>query len=221
MNNLQDDNKEVLRITSYASWLTWLMCDIDKFMDKYPEAILKISTIENQDLDFSCYDIAVLPLRVVPDDIKVVKLFSINYGLYANKAYLANKGTPKQPEDLKDHIVMSFYDYDYDRHNHDLLDWHLKLTNEPFDFEEGPNTPISCSSVLVMNTMVDNGVGIFSMSDAQVKCASSPDLIRVLPNYQGPVIEVCCYYKKDNKSNVVKYFEEYLWDLKKNKKLLD
>ncbi|MEH6455142.1 MAG: LysR family transcriptional regulator [Cocleimonas sp.] len=104
-------NSGTLKVAAPISFgLLHLAPALDAFAKEYPEITFDISlTNDTTDLIEGGFDLA---LRIAGDlkdsSLKARKITQVHYSLCASPEYLKLHGTPKTPDDLKDHQLLKF-----------------------------------------------------------------------------------------------------------------
>ncbi|MBT7583206.1 MAG: LysR family transcriptional regulator, partial [Kordiimonadaceae bacterium] len=167
-----------LKITTTTSFgSTWMMHNIKKFIDKYPEIQVQMLIGDvNYDLLTRQADVA---LRFHPTehlDLIQKKVSTFHYHLYASPRYLNKYGRPKKPEDLDDHKLITYGDLSTSPIRN--IDWVLDAGAKK------KRTPIlEVNSISGMLQAVKSGIGIGSLPDYLVQ--GSTNIIRLLEDSES------------------------------------
>ncbi len=169
------------------------MC-LTKFTMDYPDIKIMISA-QNEPASLVAGEADILIWPGIPKECEdkgqliKEKIATYHMRLYASLEYLKAYGTPKGPEDLKNHRLLAFGEGtsigDYD------VNWHLYIV---------PGQRFS-PAVYLNNTqgllrMAEAGGGIIYL--AQEFCDTlQSDLVPVLPDVKGPTSEIFCIYSKN------------------------
>ncbi len=191
MSEKHNEPKGKLNIATTVGHAAWLIHYIPGFLKKYPEMRINISgNDENLDMRSQNADVAIRPF--VPKSPELVHIYLLSYplGLFASPSYLKAFGVPKKPEDLDNHRLIAFAKDK--RIPFGNVDWHLKLgtkndeTREPY---------LQVNSALGLARAAELGLGIVSISKFQ-EVSKGVKLIEVLPNVEGPMVDVHYVYPK-------------------------
>ena len=167
---------------------TWLTPRIQEFMDLNPEIEVEL-VFDNKELDLSTRqaDIGIFMRR--PKQLNYIqkKLIDLNYHIYGSPKYLEKHGYPKTINDLNKHKFISFgkgapspvYN----------PDWALKLGMKD---NKKRKTCMRVNSVYGLLLAVQSGVGLAALPDYIT--VKQPNIVKVLPNVEGPITEAHFVY---------------------------
>ena len=189
-NRLTDMDSEpsgTLKVASPVGWASNLMLQfIPSYLQKYPKIRLEMKSIDREpNFKEGRTDIAVFPY--IPDvpNLKHKHLKKFRLKLYASPSYSQKNGLPKTVEDLDVHKLIS---YNPEFAPFKALDWHLSLGKPPDAPKREP--------YLIVNNLfqaVEQGLGIASLT-VENPYRKSTNLINVLPEYEGPAMNIYCIY---------------------------
>ncbi len=184
-----------LTVTTVVSFgTTWLTPRIQEFMKLNPEIEVEL-IFDDEELDLSTReaDIGIWMRR--PKQLSYIqkKLIDINYHIYGSTKYLEQNGHLKNISDLSKHKFIS-----YGRGAPSPVfnpDWALKL-----GVKDGKKRkPImKVNSVYGLLLAVQSGVGLAALPDYMT--VSVPNIIRVLPQVEGPKTEAHFVYPQSLKN---------------------
>ena len=196
-----------LTITTVRSFGThWLTPRIQEFMNLNPEIEVEL-IFDDKELDLSTRqaDIGIFMRR--PKQLNYIqkKLIDIKYFVYGSNKYLEKYGMPKTIADLNKHKFISFgkgapspvYN----------PDWALKL-----GVKDGKKRKsiMKVNSVMGLLLAVETGVGLAALPEYLV--SNSNNVIKVLPNSEGPITEAHFVYPQSLKNNArVTAFRNFLY----------
>ena len=196
-----------LTVTTFVSFgTTWLTPRIQEFMKLNPEIEVEL-IFDDKELDLSTRqaDIGIWARR--PKQLNYVqkKLIDINYHIYGSAKYLEQYGHPKSLSDLHKHRFIS-----YGRGAPSPVfnpDWALKLGIK----DNKKRKPVmKVNSVYGLLLAVQSGVGLAALPDYIT--VSVPNIIRVLPQIEGPKTEAHFVYPQSLKNvGKVKAFRNFLF----------
>ena len=172
---------------------TWLTPRIKEFMKLNPEIEIEL-IFDDKELDLSTRqaDIGIWMRR--PKQLNNIqkKLIDIHYHIYGSAKYLEEHGHPKNPSDLNKHKFIS-----YGRGAPSPVfspDWALKLGVK----DNKKRKPImKVNSVYGLLLAVQSGVGLAALPDYIT--VSVPNIVKVLPQIQGPKTEAYFVYPQSLK----------------------
>ncbi|PCH57243.1 MAG: hypothetical protein COC15_01450 [Legionellales bacterium] len=185
----------------------WLLSGMLEFSSKYPE--ININIVAEDCLSKNMLNSADIFLRPIGDIANITKKWGIiyNHGLFAGKDYLHNMGTPKSPEDLLQHQIISYGEQEFSYF--DTINWHLK--GKLYGLPKLTPT-LSINSTSAIYTAAIAGLGICSAA-IEANLIYHKDLLRVLPKIVGPVVK-SHFCTRDgagkHKQNNINLFQSYL-----------
>ena len=189
LSDKKDKPSGKIVVTTVMSFgTTWLTPRIQEFMDLNPEIEVEL-VFDNKELDLSTRqaDIGIFMRR--PKQLNYIqkKLIDLNYHIYGSPKYLEKYGYPKTLADLNKHKFISFgkgaptpvYN----------PDWALKL-----GMKDGKKrkTCMRVNSVYGLLLAVQSGVGLAALPDYIT--VKQPNIVKVLPNIEGPITEAHFVY---------------------------
>ena len=196
-----------LSVTTVRSFGThWLTPRVQEFMQLNPEIEIEL-IFDDKELDLSTRqaDIGIFMRR--PKQLNYIqkKLIDINYHIYGSSKYLEKNGFPKTVNDLNKHKFIS-----YGRGNPSPVfnpDWALKIGMK--DNKKRKST-MKVNSVMGLLLAVESGVGLAALPDYLT--FQSRNLIKVLPNVEGPITEAHFVYPQSLKNTArVQAFRNFLF----------
>ena len=184
-----------LTVTTVVSFgTTWLTPRIQEFMKLKPEIEIEL-IFDDKELDLSTRqaDIGIWMRR--PKQLNYIqkKLIDINYHIYGSAKYLEQHGHLKNLSDLNKHKFIS-----YGRGAPSPVfnpDWALKLGVK----DSKKRKPImKVNSIYGLLLAVQSGVGLAALPDYIT--ISVPNIIKVLPQTEGPKTEAYFVYPQSLKN---------------------
>jgi DNA-binding transcriptional LysR family regulator len=180
---------------------------IPEFLRRYPKIHLNIVASDNiPEFDIRGVDIAIRPQIHGQEGLIQRHLFTNHIRLYASPEYLKKYGTPKIPQDLDNHRLISFGSHDEARYFLPL-NWHLTV-EAPSDHVREPYIEVNTPHARLQ--LAEAGMGIAAISKEHPGIDQA-NLVEVLSDLPGPVVETYYIYSvqlKDSKR--VKVFGDYL-----------
>jgi len=189
LSDKKDKPSGKIVVTTVMSFgTTWLTPRIQEFMDLNPEIEVEL-VFDNKELDLSTRqaDIGIFMRR--PKQLNYIqkKLIDLNYHIYGSPKYLEKYGYPKTINDLNKHKFISFgkgapspvYN----------PDWALKLGTKD---NKKRKTCMRVNSVYGLLLAVQSGVGLAALPDYIT--VKQPNIVKVLPNIEGPITEAHFVY---------------------------
>ena len=196
-----------ITITTVRSFGThWLTPRIQEFMKLNPEIEVEL-IFDDKELDLSTRqaDIGIFMRR--PKQLNYIqrKLIDINYHIYGSNKYLEQYGIPKTVNDLNKHRFISF-----GRGAPSPVfnpDWAMKLGMKD---NKKRKSVMKVNSVMGLLLAVESGVGLAALPDYLV--FQSRNLIKVLPNTEGPITEAHFVFPQSLKNVArVQAFRNFLY----------
>ena len=207
---LGDDKDKItgkLTVTTVVSFgTTWLTPRIQEFMSLHPEIEIDL-IFDDKELDLSTRqaDIGIFMRR--PKQLNYIqkKLIDLHYHIYGSTKYLEKNGHPKKISDLNKHKFIT-----YGRGAPSPVfnpDWALKLGSK----DNKKRKPVmKVNSVYGLLLAVQSGVGLASLPDYIT--VNVPNIIKVLPETEGPLTETHFVYPQSLKNvGKVKAFRNFLF----------
>jgi len=184
-----------LTVTTVVSFgTTWLTPRIQEFMKLNPEIEVEL-IFDDKELDLSTRqaDIGIWMRR--PKQLNYIqkKLIDINYHICGSAKYLEQKGHPKNLQELNKHNFIS-----YGKGAPSPVfnpDWALKLGMK----DNKKRKPVmKVNSIYGLLLAVQSGVGLAALPDYITM--SVPNIIKVLPQIEGPKTEAYFVYPQSLKN---------------------
>jgi DNA-binding transcriptional LysR family regulator len=145
---------------------------------------------EDHELDLAQRE-ADLALRMrapVQADLIQRKLFTVHYHTYASPAYLARAGTPQVFEDLVNHTVIVYGETAAPEIRD--VNWLVDATRRLAP--EGNMRALRINNLTGILYAAEAGAGIAALPD--YVAAGRPNLVRILPEVDGPTFDVHLVY---------------------------
>ena len=189
LSDKKDKPSGKIVVTTVMSFgTTWLTPRIQEFMDLNPEIEVEL-VFDNKELDLSTRQADIGIFMRSPKQLNYIqkKLIDLNYHIYGSPKYLEKHGYPKTINDLNKHKFISFgkgapspvYN----------PDWALKLGMKDNKIRK---TCMRVNSVYGLLLAVQSGVGLAALPDYIT--VKQPNIVKVLPNIEGPITEAHFVY---------------------------
>ena len=207
LSDKKNKPKGKLTVTTVISFgTTWLTPRIQEFMQLNPEIEIEL-IFDDKELDLSTRqaDIGIFMRR--PKQLNYIqkKLIDIHYHIYGSPKYLEKHGYPKTINDLNKHKFISF-----GRGAPSPVfnpEWALKLGMKENKIIK---TVMKVNSVYGLLLAVQSGVGLAALPDYLT--IKQPNIIKVLPNIEGPITEAHFVYPQSMKDVArVQAFRNFLY----------
>ena len=195
LSDEKDQLKGKLTVTTVVSFgTTWLTPRIQEFMTLHPDIEIEL-IFDDKELDLSTRqaDIGIWMRR--PKQLNYIqkKLINLHYHIYGSQKYLEKNGYPKNINDLNKHKFIT-----YGRGAPSPVfnpDWALKLGAK----DNQKRKPVmKVNSVYGLLLAVQSGVGLAALPDYITN--NQPNLVKVLPEIEGPLTETHFVYPASMKN---------------------
>jgi DNA-binding transcriptional LysR family regulator len=189
LKNAQSAPRGSLKVTtSHGLGTYWVLPRIEAFLGEFPELQVHL-VFEDRELDLAQReaDIAIRMRAPVQADLIQRKLFTVHYHLYADKRYLQARGTPLNFGDLTKHTLIAYGESAAPeiRDVNWLIDAVRKIAPEGY-------RALRINNLSGILHATEAGIGIAALPD--YIAAERSDLVRVLPDTEGPSFDVHLVY---------------------------
>jgi len=207
LGDKKDKPSGKLTVTTFVSFgTTWLTPRIQEFMQLNPEIEIEL-IFDDKELDLSTRqaDIGIWARRPKKLNYIQKKLIDINYHIYGSPKYLEKYGYPKTVNDLNKHKFISFGKGAPSPVFNP--DWALKLGMKD---SKKRKSCMKVNSVYGLLLAVQTGVGLAALPDYLT--VKQPDIVKVLPNVEGPITEAHFVYPESLRNVArVQAFRNFLY----------
>lgn len=183
---------------------SWVAPRLHLFYAAYPEVTMQL-LLDDSDLDLAMRE-ADVAIRMHPPkqpDLIQRHLFTINWRVYASKEYLAERGTPTKAEDLDQHRIILFGEYQRPVPD---INWLATVGRRGGDLRR---PVLEANSMPAQLAAASSGLGIIAVPD-YVEPASH-GLVEILPNIASPKVDVFFVYPEElRNSKRVAVFRDFL-----------
>ncbi len=185
---------------------TWLTPRINKFVDQYPEINVNlIMSDEEIDLSARVADVAVRVKKPTQANLIFKKFVNFHNHIYGAADYLQKKGIPRNANDLDKHDLICFGAGLPSPISN--IDWILKVGKTTI--KRKPKFRVN--SIYAMSLAIEKGSGLASLPDYMV--SDKPQLVRVLPNIEGPSYQTYFVYSESFKNDRrLEVFRDFLFN---------
>ncbi|MDQ8755800.1 LysR family transcriptional regulator [Sphingosinicella sp. LHD-64] len=126
---------------------------LPEFLERYPAIKVDLSLTDARiDLVEERADVAIRIGPLPDSNLMARRLGDSGRTVIASPAYLARHGTPREPEDLRNHNIINF---NFRRHN---PDWSFRRDGEDFELDVAGNIEANNGETVVQ--LVEEGIGI-------------------------------------------------------------
>jgi DNA-binding transcriptional LysR family regulator len=206
LSESKDRPKGPLKVTTTVAFgSAWLTPRVREFLELYPEIELSF-IVDDSELDLSMRE-ADVAIRMSPPrqpDLVQRHLMTVRHLIYASRDYLKKHGTPQKPEDLAKHRIV-IYGSDT-RPPVPNVNWLVEL-GQRSNYERRPI--LTVNNLYAISRAVESGLGIAALPDFMEH--EMRDLVRILPELQGPEIEAYFVYPEELRaSKRIAVFRDFL-----------
>jgi DNA-binding transcriptional LysR family regulator len=202
----KDRPKGPLKVTTTVAFgAAWLTPRVKEFLDLYPEIQVSF-IIDDSELDLSMRE-ADVAIRMSPPrqpDLVQRHLMTVRHFIYASRDYLKKHGTPQNPEDLDKHKLVVYGGEG--RPPVRAVNWLMEAGARP-DYDRQPI--LAVNNLYGICRALQSGLGIASLPNFME--VETTDLVRILPEVQGPEIEAYFVYPEELRSSKrITVFRDFL-----------
>ena len=202
----KDRPKGQLRITTTVAFgSTWLAPRMREFIEVYPEVEVHL-LLEDRELDLSMRE-ADVAVRLSPPrqgDLIQRHLLTVHMHVYAAPSYIKRYGMPGEVAELDDHRVIVYGEEI--RPPVPDVNWLLRVGHRPGHLRRPAMT---VNNVYAILRAVRAGAGLGALPEFMVQGAN--DLVRVLPQLEGPQIDAYFVYPEELRhSKRIQVFRDFL-----------
>jgi DNA-binding transcriptional LysR family regulator len=205
LSESKDRPKGPLKVTTTVAFgSAWLVPRVREFLELYPEIELSF-VVDDTELDLSMRE-ADVAIRMSPPrqpDLVQRHLMTVRNPIFASREYLKKYGTPQKAEDLEKHRII-VYGGDT-RPPVRFVNWLMEASTGNRELQ-----PIlAVNNLYAIVRAVESGLGIASMPDFMER--ETAELVRILPELQGPEVEAYFVYPEELRtSKRIAVFRDFL-----------
>lgn len=195
-----------LRVTTTVGFGSlWLTGHIGEFLDNYPEITVSLVVVDAElDLSMRQADVAIRMAPPRQPDLVQRHLFTSRFGAFAVPDYLNRFGTPRTVEDLLDHRILTFGEH-VSKPFEDINWLSDQVRKHKPDFQPA----LTVNNVYGILRAVESGIGIAALPAFLAR--QNPQLVRVLPDIDSPVVDAYFVYPEEmRQSRRVTAFRDFL-----------
>lgn len=194
-------NLKITTTNSFGS--TWMMHNIKKFMDKYPDIHVQMLVGDvDYDLLTRKADVAIRFHPTEHLDLIQKRISTFHYNLYASPDYLNKFGRPRTAADLDNHQLIAYGNLETSPIED--IDWILEI-----DAKEKRTPVLEINNISGVLQAVKSGIGIGSLPDYLVQ--GYMNITRVLENDQTHEFPAYFVYTQElRKSKRIAAFREFI-----------
>jgi DNA-binding transcriptional LysR family regulator len=202
----KDRPKGGLKVTATQAFgSAWLTPNLVEFVELYPDVEVDL-VLEDRELDLSMREADVAIRMQPPRQPELIQrhLMTMHTYIYGSPAYLKRHSIPKTPEELDGHRIIVFGEDQ--RPPVPEIDWILRSGTR----KDRPRRPVlKVNSVYAIRRAVQSGMGLASLPEFMA--TDFANLVRVLPELQGPRIDAYFVYPEElRNSKRIQVFRDFL-----------
>jgi DNA-binding transcriptional LysR family regulator len=207
VSRLQDVPRGTLKLNAPMSFgILHLAPAMPEFLRRYPELKVDMNLDDRQlDVIEEGFDVSVRIAELPDSSLVARRVAPCRHVVVAAPSYLARHGTPRTPEDLRDHNIVTY------RYQDSALEWHFRTP-------EGKSTSVAVSGSLAMNNSLAlraallDGVGITRTPTFVVgQDIKEGRLVALLRDHEPPEISIFLVYpQRRHQSPKVRAFVDFI-----------
>ena len=206
LSESKDRPKGPLKVTTTVAFgSAWLTPRVREFLELYPEIQISF-VLDDGELDLSMRE-ADVAIRMSPPrqpDLVQRHLMTVRHLIFASRDYIKRYGAPQKPEDIDKHRVVIYGG-----------DSHPPIRFVNWLIGEGARDGLERRPILTVNNLygmfraIESGLGIGALPDFMER--ETTDLVRILPEVQGPEVEAYFVYPEELRtSKRIAVFRDFL-----------
>jgi len=202
----KDRPKGQLKVTAtVALGSTWLTPRMGEFLDIYPDVAVEL-VLDDRELDLGMREADVAIRMTPPRQPELIQrhLFTVHLHIYAAPAYIKKHGMPMSVEELDRHQIVVYGEDN--RPPVPDVNWLLRLGTAG---ERTRHATLTVNNVYAIMRATQSGIGLAALPEFMV--AGTNNLVRVLPELEGPRIDAYFVYPEElRKSKRIQVFRDFL-----------
>ena len=191
--------------TTVAFGSTWLAPRMKEFLDTYPEIDVHL-ILSERSLDLAVREADVAIRMTPPTQAELIQrhLLTVHIHIFASASYIKRHGMPATPEELDDHRIIA-YGHDTSPPVPDV-NWLLRIGRTSNDLRV---PALTVNNVYAIMRAIRSGAGLGALP--QFMAQSDDELVRVLPEVDGPRIDAYFVYPEELRtSKRIAVFRDFL-----------
>jgi DNA-binding transcriptional LysR family regulator len=206
LSESKDRPKGQLKVTTtVALGSSWLTPRMGEFLDVYPDVSVDL-LLDDRELDLSMREADVAIRMAPPRQPELIQrhLMTVHLNVYAAPAYIKRYGLPKTAEELDNHKVIVYGEAT----RPPVPDTNL-LMRLGAKGEERRRPSLTVNNVYAIQRAAEAGLGLAALPEFMVQ--GSSNLVRVLPEVEGPRIDAYFVYPEElRNSKRIQVFRDFL-----------
>ncbi len=207
VSRLQDVPRGTLKINAPMSFgILHLAPALPELLRRYPELTVDMSLDDRQvDVIEEGFDVSVRIAELPDSSLVARRIAPCRHVIVAAPSYLARRGTPQAPEELRDHNIVTY------RYQNSAREWHFRAS-------DGKTTSVAVAGSLAMNNSLAlraallEGVGITRTPTFVVgNDIREGRLVALLKDYEPPEVAIFLVYpQRRHQSPKVRAFVDFI-----------
>jgi len=206
LSESKDRPKGQLKVTTtVALGSTWLTPRMGEFLEVYPDVSVDL-LLDDRELDLSMREADVAIRMAPPRQPELIQrhLMTVHLNVYAAPAYIKRYGLPKTAEELDNHKVIVYGEAT----RPPVPDTNI-LMRLGAKGEERRRPSLTVNNVYAIQRAAEAGLGLAALPEFMVQ--GSSNLVRVLPEVEGPRIDAYFVYPEElRNSKRIQVFRDFL-----------
>ena len=206
LSESKDRPKGQLKVTTtVALGSTWLTPRMGEFLDVYPDVTVDL-LLDDRELDLSMREADVAIRMAPPRQPELIQrhLMTVHLNIYAAPAYITRYGLPKTVEELDNHKVIVYGEAT----RPPVPDTNI-LMRLGVKGDERRRPSLTVNNVYAIQRAAEAGLGLAALPEFMVQ--GSSNLVRVLPEVEGPRIDAYFVYPEElRNSKRIQVFRDFL-----------
>jgi DNA-binding transcriptional LysR family regulator len=206
LSESKDRPKGQLKVTTtVALGSTWLTPRMGEFLDVYPDVTVDL-LLDDRELDLSMREADVAIRMAPPRQPELIQrhLMTVHMNIYAAPAYIKRYGLPKTVDELDNHKVIVYGEATRPPVPDTNILMRLGVKGD------GRRRPsLTVNNVYAIQRAAEAGLGLAALPEFMV--LGSSNLVRVLPEVEGPRIDAYFVYPEElRNSKRIQVFRDFL-----------
>ena len=206
LSESKDRPKGQLKVTTtVALGSTWLTPRMGEFLEVYPDVTVDL-LLDDRELDLSMREADVAIRMAPPRQPELIQrhLMTVHMHVYAAPTYIKKYGLPKSADELDSHKVIVYGEES--RPPVPDTNWLLRLGIKG---EDRRRPSLTVNNVYAIQRAAEAGLGLAALPEFMV--LGSSNLVRVLPEVEGPRIDAYFVYPEElRNSKRIQVFRDFL-----------
>ena len=206
LSESKDRPKGQLKVTTtVALGSTWLTPRMGEFLEVYPDVTVDL-LLDDRELDLSMREADVAIRMAPPRQPELIQrhLMTVHMHVYAAPTYIKRYGLPKTADELDNHKVIVYGEET--RPPVPDTNWLLRLGIKG---EDRRRPSLTVNNVYAIQRAAEAGIGLAALPEFMV--LGSSNLVRVLPEIEGPRIDAYFVYPEElRNSKRIQVFRDFL-----------